>query len=782
MFPVTQSPTTSTTKKPLEIKEDDSQKSEYEQAEVYVDPLKDDPELQRALMSLLADFDRLEESNRNVNVRIWKKCENYWHHIQNQYWSEYAQDWRSPTDFYKTNPDVEPIALEELKIVNIYRAHGESIVAALSVNTPNVRFFPNDADEAADIVTSKAFSKIAKMIERQNNSKLLLMRMVYILFNQGFVAVHNYSHESEEYGVVQVPQYDKKKVYFTTSYCPVCGEELHQFGPFEKEQKPEDTGMQEVCPACENEVSPELVTEERETNFIKDYDEKPKCRQKLAVYGPLNIKVSSYAYDQKSLGILVFDAEQDIAKAQEMYPDIAEELRSGPLTNELTVQARMPNNMFDSYNKMNVTVRQVWLRPWMYNKIAITGNPHEDARVKKLKKLFPDGLCFHAVNDKYAESHRENLDSAWSLSFNPLSRYIHGDPIGFGLLPIQDMKNELVNLQLEGVEYGIPETFVDPEVLDLEQYAKAKGGPGMVFPTKPVIPGGDISKSFYTNKTATLSDEAGRLEARVDESAQFITGDYPSIYGGPNSGDTAAEYSMSRQQALQRLSTTWTIINFLWADVMKRSTEGYVSNLEEDEKYVTSVGEADYINVWIKKDELQGSIGEVYPEASEQFPLSWSAQREIILSLIQQQNPMLEAVIADPNNRVLIASLIGLPELYIPGEIDRIKQLGEISKLIQAEPIGPQQSSIPIEPELDDDVEHIATCKYWCNSEVGQYYKENKPSAYMNVMLHMEEHQMHESMIMQQSMENTNNDQNTSEGSNSSNQSSNGPSNGALPS
>jgi hypothetical protein len=104
MFPVTQSPTTSTTKKPLEIKEDDSQKSEYEQAEVYVDPLKDDPELQRALMSLLADFDRLEESNRNVNVRIWKKCENYWHHIQNQYWSEYAQDWRSPTDFYKTKP------------------------------------------------------------------------------------------------------------------------------------------------------------------------------------------------------------------------------------------------------------------------------------------------------------------------------------------------------------------------------------------------------------------------------------------------------------------------------------------------------------------------------------------------------------------------------------------------------------------------------------------------------------------------------------------------------
>src|SRR3954471_21079197 len=109
MLPITQ-PTTQSPKKPLEIKEDDSQKSGYKD---YVDPLKDDTDLQRALMSLLSDFDRLEEANRNVNVRIWKKCENYWHHIQNQYWSEYAQDWRSPTDFYRTNPEVEPVSLEE---------------------------------------------------------------------------------------------------------------------------------------------------------------------------------------------------------------------------------------------------------------------------------------------------------------------------------------------------------------------------------------------------------------------------------------------------------------------------------------------------------------------------------------------------------------------------------------------------------------------------------------------------------------------------------------------
>jgi hypothetical protein len=159
------------------------------QIEDYVDPLADKPELQAALMSILHDFDLIEETTRNYNIRTWKHCENYFHHIQNTYWSEYANDWRTPEAFYKNNPD-EPQTDVDLKIINIYRAHAESITAALSVGTPSIRFFPNDADNPADISTSKAKSKIVKMIERQNKAKLLLMRMIYILFNQGMVAVH----------------------------------------------------------------------------------------------------------------------------------------------------------------------------------------------------------------------------------------------------------------------------------------------------------------------------------------------------------------------------------------------------------------------------------------------------------------------------------------------------------------------------------------------------------------------------------------------------------------
>lgn len=735
--------------------------------EEYVDPLKDKEDLQKALMDILHNFDIIEESNRSHLIRVWKKCENYWHHIQNIYWSSSANDWKTPEFFNQNYPDAAMDDVD-LKVVNIYRSHGESIVAALSVGTPTVRFFPRDADDPEDQSTSRAYSKISKMIERQNKAKLLLMRMIYILFNQGMVAVHNYSHESEEYGTTQVPVYGKKKAYSASTLCTNCGATLSEHGPDTNgpiQFTPEQQEAPVQCPECENTVVPYIDHSEQDVDYIKDHKLKPNCRQKLTVYGPLNIKISSYAYDQKSIGILVFDSEQNFAKAQEMYPNIADKMRTGPLSSDVSVQVRMPSNVLDAYSINNVTVRQAWIRPWMFNSYTKTGNPHEDKIVQELKEIFPNGVCLHACNDTYAESHEENLDKAWTLSFNPCDRYIQSDPLGLGLIPIQDIKNMVVNLSVESLEYGVPETFVDPTVLDLDAYQKSKGGPGMVFPIKPALPGQEIGKSFYTNKQATLTDEAGRLENRVDASAQFVSGDYPSIYGGPNSGDTAAEYSMSRQQALQRLSTIWTIVSFLWADVMRNAAEGFIANMKSDTKYVESTGTEDYINVWIKKDETKGEIGDVYPEGSEQFPSSWSQQREILMQLIQQQNPMIEAVLSDPNNRTEIATILGLPNLYIPGDQDRRKQLSEISQLIQQEPIPPANplakpqdpmsqptASINPEPKVDDNPVHIETCKHWLNSEVGQFYKENKPSKYMNVMLHMEEHQMLQEQKMMQSV------------------------------
>ena len=47
----------------------------------------------------------------------------------------------------------------------------------------------------------------------------------------------------------------------------------------------------------------------------------------------------------------------------------------------------------------------------------------------------------------------------------------------------------------------------------------------------------------------------------------------------------------------------------------------------------------------------------------------------------------MEWSLTHPENASLIASLLGVPELYIPGDDDRNKQLREISELIQGQPI-----------------------------------------------------------------------------------------------
>jgi hypothetical protein len=150
--------------------------------------------------------------------------------------------------------------------------------------------------------------------------------------------------------------------------------------------------------------------------------------------------------------------------------------------------------------------------------------------------------------------------------------------------------------------------------------------------------------------------------------------------------------------------------------------------------------------------------------------------------LIQMQNEDIMAVVRHPENASMIATIIGVPELYIPGDDDRNKQLAEIAQLIVAEPImqgmspgmsplpmgqeglppegqppapagpipqpgmppgtmpPPLQSSVQIVPDLDNHVVEAEICRAWLKSEVGMDAKQTNPGGYMNILQHMKEH------------------------------------------
>ncbi|HWY36516.1 MAG TPA: hypothetical protein VNX68_17865, partial [Nitrosopumilaceae archaeon] len=390
------------------------------------------------------------------------------------------------------------------------------------------------------------------------------------------------------------------------------------------------------------------------------------------------------------------------------------------------------------------TVRNWWLRPEAFEVIG------DDDRRANLKKNFPDGCYAVFINENFAEACNANLDDCWTLTYNPLSEYIHFDPLGLMLTSVQEITSDLIALTLQTVEHGIPQTFANPKVLNFEQYRKTEVIPGGIFPAKPPA-GGGIGDGFYEVKTATLSAEIMPFAAKIQELGQFLSGAMPSLYGGDqsNSSRTASQYAMSRSQSLQRLQTPWKMITYWWKDIFGKVIPQYIKTMLDDEKLVKRQGE-NWINIVIKKAEMDGKIGEVELEAADDLPISTAQIKDIIMQLFQMNNPEILSALSIPDNLPLIAKAIGLNDFHIPGEDDREKQLEEIQILIQAQPMplppspqnpqGGEQSSIMPELFVDDHLIEGAVCKGWLVSEAGRQCKVNNESGYRNVLLHLQAH------------------------------------------
>jgi hypothetical protein len=134
------------------------------------------------------------------------------------------------------------------------------------------------------------------------------------------------------------------------------------------------------------------------------------------------------------------------------------------------------------------------------------------------------------------------------------------------------------------------------------------------------------------------------------------------------------------------------------------------------------------------------------------------------MELLQNPNEQMHRIIADPNNIKNLQDAIGITNFHIPGEDDREKQLDEIKELMigaptpmgmpteqvdemgQPMPMNPDEmemeSSVPIEPLVDDHEVHAAVCRRFLVSEGGRQLRVENPDGYQNILLHMQAHMM----------------------------------------
>lgn len=681
------------------------------------EPQLDDDGVEKHFRVLKDSFELEDKLPRQLNLRTLKKAEFMWDGKQRLYWSEFEENYKAIDDL--TLKEKEDLDIKDFdRVINVYRPTGESIISALSIEIPSVEFFPDDAQNPDDIATAKAYSKIAELIQKHNKAELLFIKALHILYNQGMVAAYNYTHQHESYGTIEKPTYEQQTIQ-TPSVDPETGQA---------------TSIADVIPV------------------LTGYSKEAKSRECIKVFGGKNVQVPSWCTEQEQVPYLKLEFEQHVSLVKATYRAKFDEIKSEKMGSNYDERFARAKS-FDQEQSDLVTVKTIWFRPWSF---ATTGSGEDfDFLVSK----YPDGARVVYVNDEVMEIVPEALDDHWTITFPVLSDTLQSQPMGQGVIEIQELRNDGINLIDQKMRHSISETFAASDVLSFPNYSKAEKVPGQIFPVTPKA-GRSASDSFFQTRTASLSQEDDIYIGRLDKDIQFVSGAFPSVYGGNMVGGskTLGEYAQSRAQALQRLSTYWKMLSWFWNELLARAAREYAKNMAEDERFATKDGNS-FLNVWIRKAELKGKIGSVEPEAASSFPLTASQKKDLLVSLIQYKDPTIAKVIFHPENGQLTRDALGMPELYIPGQGDRNKQLYEIQALCNIDPNTPPNPTagptVPTEPLIDDEPVHIQVMKSFLVDERGQALKESNSAAYANCLMHLQAHVQSVQQKMMQQTEQT---------------------------
>lgn len=668
------------------------------------------------VLTIAEGFEREHEAIRDEHILLTKKGEYFFRGHQRLYYDSEAKDYR----FVRDSPDYDPSIDEDgNRVINIYRAHGEAVIAALTIEVPGVNFLPDDSSNANDIDTAKNYSAAALLVQRHNDLEIKYAHAVYLAWISPLVAAYHYAKSDKRYGSVKRPKYKTETETREWYECQACGAEVAE--------------ATENCPNCD---SPNIkkMGEEYEVQRPDGSEEAPKTRVCIEILNSQYVKVSPFAKTQDDTPYLIYEFEEHVSSARARYPK--ENIEPTGTDKGWERHGRNPQT-FESEDSSMVTTKCVWLRPEAYY--------YESSEKGELiKSKYPDGIYVEFINDKPMAIRGENLDDFWTLWEMPTSTHIHMNPIGQPLFDPQEVENDIVNLSVDTMKQSIPQTFADPTVLNFDEYSKSELRPGNVYQAKKPA-NGSLGEGFFTTRTASMSQEIDRFDSKIEQKAQLVVGAFPSIYGGTLQGGskTYAEYSASRQQALQRLSLVNKAATRWYARMMAKVVPLYVGNLLEDERYTYQTSPGQFLSISIKKDATEGKIGHVEPSASNTLPMSWGQKRDAIMQLIQLNSEEINSVLFSPENASLLVQMSGIPELKIPGDDARSKQYREIMQLIATEPTEMDEGvnpSVQVDPEVDDHIIEAQICRTFLQSKDGQDLKQLNPKGYANVLAHFNQH------------------------------------------
>jgi len=719
--------------------------------------------MQEALRRLVYQFSTESESTRRQEIRRIKQAHQFWRGLQYLWWSERDQNWHLPFEQKLTdNTSLEDLPRYEF-VTNIYQAFGLSIASVLSQDVPRVRFFPASAQAEEDVAAAKAATEVAALVERNNRMGNLLVDEAFNLWTDGKVGAYvRYVVDGQRFGFHPETEITAReaKTGEDVYLCPECGEETPAGKQASGKTKPEPAsnpgmtggapGLKIRCSKCgallsgEDFVAAETVTIPRAETRLRV----PNGQEVITIVGGLELKTPPWAGEMHEYPYLQWNMEVHQARLRAAYPHAADKIGSPVATGSQQYErlARLaqsqggPLTEGGDFNINLITFQRTWLRPWAF--FALDDKSLRD----ELLQLFPDGAYVAFSGDAYCESRNENMDDHWRVMHALPGDGSSGRPaLGDSLISVQERFNTLSNLQIETYEYGIPPIYADSEVLDFDALQNQTAEPGAHYPAR-AKPGQSLAAGFFQPEPAEvppdLAEHAANLMGPV---AQFLTGAFPALFGGAmSSNDTAAGYAMARDQAMGRIGLVWRRMKFFHADVMLLAVDCFRRNRPSDVEVTVLGAGAAFESKWIRLADLKGNLFS-YPETDEQYPTLWSQQRAVLLQLLANPDPQLQAVLGHPENMALVKRLIGLEEFVIPDEESRTKQYREIAQLVAEAPVVKRHEETGIEATLpsilpdefaDNHAVELEICMRWFASDAGQVAKIEAPAGYANVRAH----------------------------------------------
>jgi hypothetical protein len=753
--------------------------------------------LQEALRRLVFQFSTESESTRRQEVRRIKQAHQFWRGLQYLWWSEQDQNWHLPFEQKMTDgSSIEDLPRYEF-VTNIYQAFGLSLVSVLSQDVPRVRFFPSSAQAEEDVAAAKAATEVAGLVERNNRVGNLIVDEAFQLWTDGKVGAYiRFVVDGQRFGFHPETEIGAREVRIggDVYVCPECSAETaagggdgspngnastgenHKQVPHSVRddsvssvpRAADDSGEASTTPQCN--FCGALLTEEdfvaAETVTVPSGQTRlrvPNGQEVITIVGGLELKTPPWANEMHEYPYLQWNLEVHQARLRAAYPHAADKIGSpvAPGAQQYERLARLsqsqggPLTEGGDFNISLITFQRTWLRPWAF--FALEDKSLRD----ELLQMFPDGAYVAFAGDAYCESRNENMDDHWRVLHALPGDGSSGRPaLGDALISVQERFNTLSNLQMETYEYGIPPIYADSEVLDFDSLQNQTAEPGSHYPAR-AKPGQSLAAGFFQPEPAEvpgdLAEHAANLMGPI---AQFLTGAFPALFGGAMSNnDTASGYAMARDQAMGRIGLVWRRMKFFHADIMLLAVDCFRRNRPNDVEVTLLGAGAAFESQWIRLADLKGNLFS-YPETDEQYPTLWSQQRAVLMQLIANPDPQIQAVLAHPENMALVKRLIGLEEFVIPDEESRTKQYREIAQLVAELPLVKRQDvtsavnpafkeavasgvdaeiilpSIMPDEFADNHAVELEICMRWFSSDAGQVAKVEAPLGYANVRAH----------------------------------------------